>query len=152
MQQGPADVVDMIEGRQMNLSVNPSLRNCYLFVVTGLGPVMLAARFVLMPLLQPLVLCRWLVLRSCRNRRRVVSPSDRESRAGLDSTVLAYIAGQAGSFPLTAAQMRRRQSTPFSEVGLGQLRSCAWMLDSVDADFLLATRSNAARSSSVRLR
>lgn len=66
MQQGPADVVDTIEGRQMNLSVNPSLRNCYLFVLASLGPAMLGARFVLMPLLLPLVLCRWLVLRSCR--------------------------------------------------------------------------------------
>jgi hypothetical protein len=50
----------------MNLSVNLSLRNCYLFVVASLGPAMLGARFVLMPLLLPLVLCRWLVLRSCR--------------------------------------------------------------------------------------
>lgn len=66
MEQGPAEVVDTIEGRQMNLSVTPSWRNCYLFVVASLGPSLLGARFILMPLLLPLVLCRWLVLRSCR--------------------------------------------------------------------------------------
>jgi len=59
-------VVDSIDDRQMNLSVKPSWRNCYLFVVASLGPAMLGARFVLMPLLLPLVLCRWLVLKSCR--------------------------------------------------------------------------------------
>ncbi|MGY5941425.1 DUF6708 domain-containing protein [Stenotrophomonas forensis] len=66
MEEAPAEVVDTIDGRQMNLSVKPSLRNCYLFVVASLGPAMLGARFMLMPLLLPLVLCRWLVLKSCR--------------------------------------------------------------------------------------
>ncbi|KAG0735955.1 hypothetical protein G6F24_018535 [Rhizopus arrhizus] len=37
-----------------------------MFVVAWLGPAMVGARFVLMPLLLPLVLCRWLVLLSCR--------------------------------------------------------------------------------------
>jgi len=66
MENGPEAVVDSIDDRQMNLSVKPSWRNCYLFVVASLGPAMLGARFVLMPLLLPLVLCRWLVLKSCR--------------------------------------------------------------------------------------
>lgn len=66
MEDGPDAVVDSIDGRQMNLSVKPSWRNCYLFVVASLGPAMLDARFLLLPLLLPLVLCRWLVLRSCR--------------------------------------------------------------------------------------
>jgi len=66
MENGPEAVVDSIDDRQMNLSVRPSWRNCYLFVVASLGPAMLGARFVLMPLLLPLVLCRWLVLKSCR--------------------------------------------------------------------------------------
>ena len=46
-----------------------------------------------------------------------------QSRAWLDSTKTRHIAGQAGSLPLTAAQIRRRQSTPFSDAGLGQARS-----------------------------
>ncbi|KAF1016762.1 MAG: hypothetical protein GAK31_00020 [Stenotrophomonas maltophilia] len=66
MENGPEAVVDSIDERQMNLSVKPSWRNCYLFLVASLGPAMLGARFVLMPLLLPLVLCRWLVLKSCR--------------------------------------------------------------------------------------
>ncbi|WP_152985255.1 DUF6708 domain-containing protein [Stenotrophomonas beteli] len=66
MEDGPAEVADTIGGRQMSLSVVPSLRNCYLFVVASLGPAMVSARFILMPLLLPLVFCRWLVLQSCR--------------------------------------------------------------------------------------
>lgn len=58
MQNGPEAVVDSIDDRRMSLSVKPSWRNCYLFVVASLGPVMLGARFVSMPLLLPLVLCR----------------------------------------------------------------------------------------------
>lgn len=65
MENGPEAVVDSIDDRQMNLSVKPCWRNCYLFVAASLGPAMLGARFVLMPLLLPLVLCRWLVLKSC---------------------------------------------------------------------------------------
>jgi len=65
MQDGP-DAMDLpAHRRYISLSMAPTFKNSYTAVMTSIGVGLLPLRFVLMPLLFPLVVCRWLVMRSC---------------------------------------------------------------------------------------
>jgi len=50
--------------RYISLSMRPSLFNCYSIVIASAGTSPLIG-WALMPLLAPLILCRWLVLNTC---------------------------------------------------------------------------------------
>jgi hypothetical protein len=52
--------------RRIDLSVTPSLRNCFNWVVAAMPERWFEARYVLIPLYAPLFLCRWLVFKTCR--------------------------------------------------------------------------------------
>ena len=70
--------------RRIDLSVTPSLRNCFNWVVAAMPERWFEARYVLMPLYAPLFLCRWLVFKTCRSPRwparieaeSVIEPND----------------------------------------------------------------------------
>jgi hypothetical protein len=52
--------------RRIDLSVTPSLRNCFNWVVAAMPERWFEARYVLIPLYAPLFLCRWLVFKTCK--------------------------------------------------------------------------------------
>jgi hypothetical protein len=52
--------------RRIDLSVTPSLRNCFNWVVAAMPERWFEARYVLMPLYAPLFLTRWLVFKTCK--------------------------------------------------------------------------------------
>lgn len=56
----------VVPTRRIDLSVVPSLRNCYDWVVMAMPQAWFGARLWLMPLYGPLALCRWSVMSSCR--------------------------------------------------------------------------------------
>ena len=70
--------------RRIDLSVTPSLRNCFNWVVAAMPERWFEARYVLTPLYAPLFLCRWLVFKTCRSPRwparieaeSVIEPND----------------------------------------------------------------------------
>lgn len=70
--------------RRIDLSVTPSLRNCFNWVVVAMPERWFAARYVLMPLHAPLFLCRWLVFKTCETPKwpaeieaeSVIEPND----------------------------------------------------------------------------
>jgi hypothetical protein len=79
MEEGPQDVFEdpsakaakvaddlAVPLRRIDLSVNPSLRNCFNWVVAAMPEAWFEARYLLAPLYAPLFLCRWLVLKTCR--------------------------------------------------------------------------------------
>ncbi|WP_277380794.1 DUF6708 domain-containing protein [Stenotrophomonas maltophilia] len=66
MDEGPEQVIDATAPCRVHLSVADSWKNCYLTVVISLGEALVPWRWVLMPLLLPLVACRWLVLKSSK--------------------------------------------------------------------------------------
>ncbi len=66
MDEGPENVVDPAVPNRLHLSIADSWKNCYLTVVISLGESLLQFRKILMPLLLPLMVCRWLVLKSSK--------------------------------------------------------------------------------------
>lgn len=66
MDEGPASVLDAPAKPQVDLSVADTWKNCHATVVISLGQALLPLRGLLMPVLSPLVACRWLVLKSSR--------------------------------------------------------------------------------------
>jgi hypothetical protein len=66
MDEGPEHVVDAPTSAQVHPSVADTWKNCYLTVIISLGEALLPYRTLLMPLLGPLVACRWLVLKSSK--------------------------------------------------------------------------------------
>ena len=82
MEDGPADVFERpqvdaavygrdfaVRTRRIDLSVVPSLRNSFYWVVLAMPQAWFDARLWLAPLYSPLFLCRWLVMKSCRAPR-----------------------------------------------------------------------------------
>lgn len=67
MDEGPQAVLDAPAKPQVNLSVADTWKNCYATVMISLGEALLPLRVVLMPVLLPMVACRWLVLKSSRH-------------------------------------------------------------------------------------
>jgi len=67
--------------RRIDLSVVPSLRNCFNWVVTAMPESWFEARYVLMPLYAPLFLCRWLVFKTCTKPRW---PAAIEAESGIE--------------------------------------------------------------------
>lgn len=66
MDEGPEHVVDAPALARVHLSVADTWKNCYLTVIISLGEALLPYRTLLMPLLGPLIACRWLVLKSSK--------------------------------------------------------------------------------------
>lgn len=70
--------------RRVDLSVTPSLRNCFNWVVAAMPDSWFNARYILMPLYAPLFLTRWLVFKTCKTPKwpaeieaeSVVEPND----------------------------------------------------------------------------
>lgn len=66
MEEGPAAVVDDPGQRRIDLSTATTWRNCFYTVVASLPMSWFSLRYVLFPLYGPLVLCRWLVFKTCK--------------------------------------------------------------------------------------
>jgi len=82
MEDGP-DAMDLpAHRRYISLSMAPTFKNSYTAVMTSIGVGLLPLRFVLMPLLFPLVVCRWLVMRSCSPP---TWPEDIENESRIDA-------------------------------------------------------------------
>lgn len=67
--------------RRIDLSVTPSLRNCFNWVVAAMPERWFNARYVLMPLYAPLFLCRWLVFKTCKTPKW---PAEIEAESVID--------------------------------------------------------------------
>jgi len=65
MEDGPDAIGLPAHRRYISVSMAPTFKNSYTAVMASIGVGLLPLRFVLMPLLFPLVVCRWLVMRSC---------------------------------------------------------------------------------------
>jgi hypothetical protein len=97
MEEGPENVFDdpsakaakiaddlVVPLRRIDLSVTPSLRNCFNWVFAAMPERWFEARYVLMPLYAPLFLCRWLVFKTCKTPKwpaeieaeSVIEPND----------------------------------------------------------------------------
>lgn len=66
MEEGPAAVVDDPGQRRIDLSTATTWRNCFYTVVASLPMSWFSLRYALFPLYGPLVLCRWLVFKTCK--------------------------------------------------------------------------------------
>jgi hypothetical protein len=79
MEEGPENVFEdpsakaakiaddlVVPQQRIDLSVTPSLRNCFNWVVAAMPERWFEARYVLVPLYAPLFLCRWLVFKTCK--------------------------------------------------------------------------------------
>lgn len=66
MEEGPEGLRARSPIRHIRLSVASTWENCYMAAMGSLGKRLIPLRFLLMPVMLPMVACRWLVMRSCQ--------------------------------------------------------------------------------------